>query len=130
MLKAHQAYINLEKNVLRIQGREVSFLAEYELPDKVRNPEAEAEAAAVAASGAEIVTVAVRRVNLTDPKAPMLTDHIDQLHLLAGALLEYETLSGDEIKKLIAGEEIGRPRFNTALLHSMVLAATAGKPRK
>ncbi|MDE0877759.1 MAG: ATP-dependent zinc metalloprotease FtsH [Sphingomonas bacterium] len=38
----------------------------------------------------------------------LLTDHIDQLHLLAGALLEYETLSGDEIKKLIAGEEIGR----------------------
>ena len=38
----------------------------------------------------------------------MLTEHVDQLHLLAGALLEYETLSGDEIKKLIAGEEIGR----------------------
>jgi len=38
----------------------------------------------------------------------VLTEHIDQLHLLAGALLEYETLSGDEIKKLIAGEEIGR----------------------
>ena len=38
----------------------------------------------------------------------LLTDHIDQLHLLAGALLEYETLSGDEIKRLIAGEEIGR----------------------
>ena len=34
-------------------------------------------AAAVAASGAEIVTVAVRRVNLSDPKAPMLTDFID-----------------------------------------------------
>jgi thiazole synthase len=34
-------------------------------------------AAAVAASGAEIVTVAVRRVNISDPKAPMLTDHID-----------------------------------------------------
>ena len=34
-------------------------------------------AAAVAASGAEIVTVAVRRVNVTDPKAPMLTDFID-----------------------------------------------------
>ena len=27
---------------------------------------------------------------------------------LAGALLEYETLSGDEIKRLIAGEDIGR----------------------
>ncbi len=34
-------------------------------------------AAAVAASGAEIVTVAVRRVNVTDPGQPMLMDHID-----------------------------------------------------
>lgn len=34
-------------------------------------------AAALAASGAEIVTVAVRRVNVSDPKAPMLTDYID-----------------------------------------------------
>ena len=34
-------------------------------------------AAAVAASGAEIVTVAVRRVNVTDRGAPMLTDFID-----------------------------------------------------
>jgi thiazole synthase len=34
-------------------------------------------AAAVEASGAEIVTVAVRRVNVSDPKAPMLTDYID-----------------------------------------------------
>ncbi|PCD03895.1 cell division protein FtsH [Sphingomonas spermidinifaciens] len=39
----------------------------------------------------------------------LLTDHIDQLHTLAGALLEYETLSGDEIKRLIAGEELERP---------------------
>jgi len=34
-------------------------------------------AAALEASGAEIVTVAVRRVNVSDPKAPMLTDFID-----------------------------------------------------
>jgi len=34
-------------------------------------------AAAVEASGADIVTVAVRRVNVSDPKAPMLTDFID-----------------------------------------------------
>ncbi|WP_336979085.1 sulfur carrier protein ThiS [Altererythrobacter fulvus] len=34
-------------------------------------------AAAVEASGAEIVTVAVRRVNVSDPTAPMLTDYID-----------------------------------------------------
>ena len=37
----------------------------------------EQNAAAVAASGAEIVTVAVRRVNVSDPKAPILTDFID-----------------------------------------------------
>ncbi|HZU65586.1 MAG TPA: sulfur carrier protein ThiS [Novosphingobium sp.] len=34
-------------------------------------------AAALEASGAEIVTVAVRRVNIADPAAPMLTDFID-----------------------------------------------------
>jgi thiazole synthase len=34
-------------------------------------------AAAVAASGAEIVTVAVRRVNISDPNAPILMDYID-----------------------------------------------------
>ena len=32
---------------------------------------------AVELSGAEIVTVAVRRVNITDPKAPNLLDHLD-----------------------------------------------------
>jgi thiazole synthase len=37
----------------------------------------EETAAAIEASGAEIVTVAVRRVNLSDPKAPMLQDHVD-----------------------------------------------------
>lgn len=33
--------------------------------------------AAVEASGAEIVTVAVRRVNVADPQQPMLTDYLD-----------------------------------------------------
>src|SRR5688500_19982627 len=37
----------------------------------------EQNAAAVEASGAEIVTVAVRRVNISDPKQPMLIDYID-----------------------------------------------------
>ena len=37
----------------------------------------EENAAAVEASGAEIVTVAVRRVNVTDPNAPRLSDFID-----------------------------------------------------
>jgi cell division protease FtsH len=38
----------------------------------------------------------------------VLSDNIDQLHKLAGALLEYETLSGDEIKRILAGETIDR----------------------
>ena len=37
----------------------------------------EENAAAVAASGAQIVTVAVRRVNISDPNQPRLTDFID-----------------------------------------------------
>ncbi|HLB07422.1 MAG TPA: sulfur carrier protein ThiS, partial [Alphaproteobacteria bacterium] len=34
-------------------------------------------AAAIEASGAELVTVAVRRVNITDPTQPMLVDYLD-----------------------------------------------------
>ncbi|HEX5239068.1 MAG TPA: ATP-dependent zinc metalloprotease FtsH [Sphingomicrobium sp.] len=38
----------------------------------------------------------------------VLTENREQLESLAKALLEYETLSGDEIKKVIAGEPIDR----------------------
>jgi cell division protease FtsH len=38
----------------------------------------------------------------------LLDEHRDQLETLALALLEYETLSGDEITKVIAGEAIDR----------------------
>src|SRR5207237_245673 len=37
-----------------------------------------------------------------------LTEHVDQLHALARSLLEFETLTGDEIKKVLAGEPIDR----------------------
>ncbi|WP_033920631.1 ATP-dependent zinc metalloprotease FtsH [Sphingomonas sp. 37zxx] len=43
-----------------------------------------------------------------DKAKQLLTEHVDQLHLVAGALLEYETLSGDEIKRIMAGEDIDR----------------------
>ena len=38
----------------------------------------------------------------------VLTEHIDELHEVAKALLEYETLSGDEVNKILRGEPIDR----------------------
>jgi cell division protease FtsH len=38
----------------------------------------------------------------------VITKHVDQLHAIAGALLELETLTGEEIKALIAGNQIDR----------------------
>jgi len=43
----------------------------------------------------------------------VLTDNLDELHRLASALLEYETLSGDEAKRVIKGEDIGRDDGNS-----------------
>ena len=42
----------------------------------------------------------------------ILTDRNDDLHLLAKALLEYETLSGDEVRALLRGEKITRDENN------------------
>ncbi len=52
MLKRHQACIDLEKNCLRIQGREVRFLSEHELPDKARRMGEEAVAEELGQAGA------------------------------------------------------------------------------
>lgn len=38
----------------------------------------------------------------------VLTKHLEELHTLAKALLEYETLSGDEIKAVLRGDPIIR----------------------
>src|SRR3546814_19536930 len=59
---------------------------------------------------AKLIDAEVRRLVEEGEKAArkVLTDNIDELHLLAGALLEYETLSGEEAKRPIKGEDIGR----------------------
>jgi cell division protease FtsH len=44
----------------------------------------------------------------------ILTEHLDDMHRVAKALLEFETLSGDEIKALIRGETIVRPEETKA----------------
>ncbi|CAP54753.1 Cell division protein ftsH [Gluconacetobacter diazotrophicus PA1 5] len=38
----------------------------------------------------------------------LLIEHVDELHRLAQALLEYETLSGEEIRQVLRGEPIER----------------------
>ena len=43
----------------------------------------------------------------------VLTENLDQLHTLAKGLLEYETLSGDEINALLRGEPISAPTSRT-----------------
>nr|WP_321983489.1 ATP-dependent zinc metalloprotease FtsH [uncultured Lichenicoccus sp.] len=38
----------------------------------------------------------------------ILVSHIDELHLLANGLLEYETLSGSEVRQILRGEKVIR----------------------
>ncbi len=55
---------------------------------------------------ARLIDEEVRRIiDVAETKArQVLTDHIDQLHLLTDALLEYETLSGAEVARVLNGE--------------------------
>ena len=60
---------------------------------------------------AEIIDEEVRRI-CDEAEAlcyKTLRDHEDELHMIAKALLEYETLSGDDVTKLLKGEDISRP---------------------
>ena len=57
---------------------------------------------------AKLIDQEVRRI-IEDAEAKarsVLTEHIDELHAIAKALLEYETLSGDEVRNLLAGHPI------------------------
>ncbi|MGN6269336.1 MAG: ATP-dependent zinc metalloprotease FtsH [Sphingomonas sp.] len=55
----------------------------------------------------------------------ILSDHIDQLHIIAQALLEYETLTGEEIKRLIAGDKIERDNGPAAGAQPVPAAGTS-----
>ncbi|HEX2623688.1 MAG TPA: ATP-dependent zinc metalloprotease FtsH [Sphingomicrobium sp.] len=59
---------------------------------------------------AQAIDKEIRRIVETgyERAKQLLTDHRDELESLAKALLEYETLSGDEIKTVLAGGPIDR----------------------
>ncbi len=60
---------------------------------------------------AELIDAEVKRLVIGgyERAKQLLTDHADELEAVAQALLEYETLTGDEIRAAIAGETIERP---------------------
>ncbi len=62
----------------------------------------------VSGATAKVIDEEIKRFvgEANDRATKILTDHNDDLHILAKALLEYETLSGDEIKALLNGEQI------------------------
>jgi cell division protease FtsH len=63
----------------------------------------------------------------------VLTDHLDELHRLAEALLEYETLTGEEAKRAIKGEDIGREDRNKGRAGQIAAGGTSIpkiKPKK
>lgn len=63
----------------------------------------------------------------------VLKENLDGLHKIANALLEYETLTGDELRALIRGEGIDRPEPDTeppAGKSKVSPVPTAGKARK
>ncbi|MGS1015450.1 ATP-dependent zinc metalloprotease FtsH [Allosphingosinicella humi] len=64
----------------------------------------------ISAETAQLIDQEVRRL-IEEAEATartVLTENLDQLHKLAAALLEYESLSGEEAKRAIKGEDIGR----------------------
>jgi cell division protease FtsH len=65
----------------------------------------------VSEATAEVIDAEIRRLIETSEATAkkILTDRIDDLHKIARGLLEFETLSGEEIRALLRGEPIVRP---------------------
>jgi cell division protease FtsH len=59
----------------------------------------------------------------------ILTENMKKLHLLAENLLEYETLTGDEIRNLMNGKPIDRTQDNTIDKIDTPSVPTSGKKR-
>ncbi|SDC87698.1 membrane protease FtsH catalytic subunit [Sphingomonas sp. YR710] len=69
----------------------------------------------VSEATAQLIDQEVRRIVEEAEKVArvVLTENLDELHRLGTALLEFETLSGEEAKRIIKGEDIGRDEGNS-----------------
>ena len=67
-------------------------------------------ASKVSSKTAAIIDEEVREIveNAHKKATEILTEKLDDLHLIAQNLIEHETLTGDEIKALLAGEKINK----------------------
>ncbi len=65
----------------------------------------------VSEATAELIDAEIRHLIETAESTArrILTEHLEDLHKVAKALLEYETLTGEEVKALLRGEAIYRP---------------------
>jgi len=59
----------------------------------------------------------------------ILEQHLDELHALAQGLLEYETLSGEEVKAILRGEKLDRKDFEEAPRPQTSSVPTTKKPK-
>ncbi len=89
---------------------------------------------------AKLIDEEVRRIveEGEDKAREILTKNVDGLHVVAKALLEYETLSGDEVKALLRGEKIRqasgdadkpKPRSSVPTAGATVQRPTGLEPR-
>jgi cell division protease FtsH len=89
----------------------------------------------VSEATAQLIDEEVRRIVETGEVTArrILTDNLEGLHQLSKALLEYETLSGDEVRALLRGEPIVRPEIDeppkTPGRRGSVPSTGAGKDR-
>jgi cell division protease FtsH len=83
---------------------------------------------------AQIIDEEIRRiVDEAEQRAhTVLTEHMDDLHELAKGLLEYETLSGDEVQAVLRGEAVDRsePTDTKGASGRRTSVPPSGKPAK
>jgi cell division protease FtsH len=88
----------------------------------------------VSGATAKIIDEEIRRIieEAETLARKVLNEHMDGLHKIATALLEYETLSGDEVEALLKGEEIDRsePAGPTGDSGRRSSVPSSGKPAK